>query len=94
MPFIAFLNIGCQNAKCTYNYAFEKLIKEDLGEKCNFYLDDEAQDLEQLVISFAQMLIDERNASDSFMGKFMYMYVFMYKEPRLPAIIISKQEVS
>lgn len=83
----------------TYNYvimlnrlgfAFEELIKEDLGEKCNFYWDDEAQDLEQLVISFAQMLIDERNASDSFMGKFMYMYVFMYKEPRLPAIIISK----
>lgn len=71
-------------------FAFEELIKEDLGEKCNFYWDDEAQDLEQLVISFAQMLIDERNASDSFMGKFMYMYVFMYKEPRLPAIIISK----
>jgi hypothetical protein len=40
------------------------------------------------------MLIDERNASDSFVGKFMYMYVFMYKEPRLPAIIISKEEVS
>jgi len=48
----------------TYNYvimlnrlgfAFEGLIKEDLGEKCNFYLDDEARDLEQLVISFAQV---------------------------------------
>jgi hypothetical protein len=36
-------------------FAFEELIKEDLGEKCNFYLDDEARDLEQLVISFAQV---------------------------------------
>jgi len=58
--------LECQMHHCliTYNYvimlnrlgfAFEELIKEDLGEKCNFYLDDEARDLEQLVISFAQV---------------------------------------
>ncbi|KAJ6909056.1 hypothetical protein NC652_020119 [Populus alba x Populus x berolinensis] len=61
-----------------FGFAFEELIKEDPSENCNFYLDGEAQNLKKLAISVAHMLIGERNTSDSFMGKFKYIYVLNF----------------
>ncbi|KAJ6901564.1 hypothetical protein NC651_019359 [Populus alba x Populus x berolinensis] len=70
-----------RNTYCShkgFGFAFEELIKEDPSENCNFYLDGEAQNLKKLAISVAHMLIDERNTSDSFMGKFKYIYVLNF----------------